>query len=287
MLAFQAMAFQHHPMEKLLAQNVDMPAPLPLFRSGWAYPKPRFLEYIEEVEDRYVHKPGDALFRLHPTPRQDEMTRTLKEMPAPTRPTLKEMWDCLMIHFDHTPDGKLLTNWRRVLPNKRAHGEVSHADSLCLIEKLKVALLDSGKHVADVDVSEHLLELVTQKIKDGVDQAQSRYAQDHHCAWMYKMTSEDVPNATLVTALENHGISHPMVMEFDGSAATVATTSERGHQRVLGLHNEGFQATRWQCNMSKLSCLVRGEQAYCSGMRKKWLPGGTIEPRAPMEWEPE
>ena len=124
------------------------------------------------------------------------------------------------------------------MPNKRANGEVSHADWLCFIEKLKVALLDCGKHVGDVDVSDHLLVLVTQKIKDRVDRAQSRYAQDHHCARIYKMTSGDVSKATLVTALKNHGISHPMVMDFDGSAATVATTSERRHQRVLGLHNE-------------------------------------------------
>ena len=46
---------------------------------------------------------GDALFRLHPTPRQDEMPRTLKEMPGPTRPTFKEMWDYLMIKFGEVP----------------------------------------------------------------------------------------------------------------------------------------------------------------------------------------
>ena len=51
-------------MEKLLAQSVEMPAPLQLARSGWAYLKPRFMEYIEKVEDRYVHKLGGALFRL-------------------------------------------------------------------------------------------------------------------------------------------------------------------------------------------------------------------------------
>ena len=92
MLAFQAMAFQHHPMEKLLAQSVEMPALLQSSRSGWAYFKPWSVEYIDNVEDRYVQKLGDALFRLHPTPRQDEMTRTLKELPRPKRPTFKEMW---------------------------------------------------------------------------------------------------------------------------------------------------------------------------------------------------
>ena len=101
-----------------------------------------------------------------------------------------------------------------------------------------MALLDCGKHVVDVDVSDQPKGSVTQTIKGRVDRAQSRYAQDLHWARIYKMTSGDVSKATLVTALENHGISHPMVMEFDCSAATVATTSERAHQRVLGLHNE-------------------------------------------------
>ena len=61
--------------------------------------------------------------RPHPTRRQDEMTRTLKEMPGPSRRTFKEMWHYLTINFDHTPDGKLLTNWRRVVPNKGAKGK--------------------------------------------------------------------------------------------------------------------------------------------------------------------
>ena len=123
-------------------------------------------------------------------------------------------------------------------------GKVSHADWLCFIDKLKVALLDFGKHVADVDLADDLLGLVTQKIKDRVDRAQSRYAQDHHCARIYKMTSGDVSKATLVTALQSHGNSHPMVMDFDGSAATVATTSEHRHHRVLDLHNEVIPGNR-------------------------------------------
>ena len=101
-----------------------------------------------------------------------------------------------------------------------------------------MALLDGGKHVADADLSDHPKGLFSQTIKDRVERAQSRYAQDLHWARIYKMTSGDVSKATLVTALENHGISHPMFMDFDGSAATLATTSERRHQRVLGLHNE-------------------------------------------------
>ena len=84
-----------------------------------------FLLYIEKVEDQYVHKLGDALVRLHSTPRQDWMTRTLQEMPGNTRPTFKELWDYLMINFDHTPDGKLFTNWRRVVPNEMARKGLS------------------------------------------------------------------------------------------------------------------------------------------------------------------
>ena len=226
-LVFQAMAYQHHRMGKLLAQSVEMPAPLQLSTSAWAYFKPQFVEYIEKVEDWCVHKLGDALSRLHPTPRQDKMTHTLKGTPGPTRPSFKEPWEYLMIILDHTADGKLLTNWRRVVPNKRANGEVSHADWLCFIEKPKGALLDCCKHVADVGISDHLLGFVTEKIKDRTDRAQPKYAQDRHCAGIYKMTSGDVSKATLVTALEHHGKSHPMVVDFDCSTATVATTSER------------------------------------------------------------
>ena len=70
-------------MEKLLVQSVEFPALVQLSRSGWAYYKPWSVEYIRNVEDRYVQKLADALFCLHPTPRQDEMTRTLKELPRP------------------------------------------------------------------------------------------------------------------------------------------------------------------------------------------------------------
>ena len=45
-----------------------------------------------------------------------------------------------MISFGHTSDGKLLTNWRRVVPGKSAHGGIASADWVCPIEKLKVAL---------------------------------------------------------------------------------------------------------------------------------------------------
>ena len=141
-----------------------------------------------------------------------------------------------------------------------------------------MALLDCGKHVADVDVSDHPKGSVTQTIKGRVDRAQSRYAQDLHWARIYKMTSGDVSKATLVTALENHGISHPMVMEIDGSAATVATTSERAHQRVLGLHNEVILGNNVAVQHVKIQMPWR-EVNKLIAQKCQRSDGGTREPR--------